>query len=208
MPLWLRFVIIAIIVLSVLSLLWFLIGSTAYLQRGMDIIGTTYLLFAGIPVLLIVVLFIKLLIKGWTTTSGIPTIGIYVGIVISLLLSVVLIQSVSSHGWSKEKMRSDSIKITTDGKYEYRIDLINLFQRNSTARLYLKDVDSREEMNIPVNIQTRNIITLSVGKVNHWILLEPTDKPSRYILTTTKELRIPEEKFEIDVVTRITRKLE
>lgn len=208
MPIWLKLLVIAIIILSVSSFLWFLLGATAYIQRAMDIIGTTYLLIAGIPVLLFAVLFTRLIIKGWTPTSGIHYIGVSVGLVISILLSVILIYSVNAHGWTKEEIQSDSLKTTIDGKYEYRIELINLFQRNSNARLYLRDVGSGEEKYIPVNIQTRKIIVLGVKDVNHWIILEPTDKPSDYILSTTKELSKQEEKFEIDIATRTSRKLE
>jgi hypothetical protein len=199
MPIWLRLLIIGIIVLSASSFLWFVIGSTAYLQRGMDIIGTTYLLIAGIPVLLFGVLFAVLLIKGWTPTSGVHYIGIFVGLVTSILLSTILIHSVNSHGWTKDDIENDTLKATVNGKYKYRIELINLFQRNSNARLYLRDVGSGEEKYIPVNIQTRRIVGLGVKDVNHWIILEPTDEPSRYFLSTTKELGIPEEKFEIDI---------
>jgi len=174
----------------------------------MDIIGTTYLMGAGIPVLFFAVMFTVLLIKGWTPASGTYYAGICVGLALTILLSAVLIHSVSSHGWTKEKIESDSLKTTADGKYEYRIDLVNLFQRNSYARLYLKNVSLEEEIYIPTEIQTRKLITLAVGKTNHWVILEPTDEPSRYILSTTNELRIPEEKFEIDIATKTSKRLE
>ncbi|WP_028592987.1 hypothetical protein [Paenibacillus assamensis] len=208
MPLWLRLSIKVIIVFSASSFLWFLIGSTAYLQRGMDIIGSVYLLFVGIPVLLFAILLTRLLIKRWTPTSGVDYIGICVRLVISILLSAVLIYSVNSHGWTKEVIRSDSLKNTVDGKYEYRIEFINLFQRNSNSRLYLRDVGSGEEKYIPVSIQTREIVVLGVRDVNHWIVLEPTDKPTRYFLSTTKELGIPEEKFEIFTIEGISKRIE
>jgi len=100
-----------------------------------------------------------------------------------------------------EKIESDSVKVTVDKKYEYRIDLINLFQRNSHARLYLKDLGSGKETYIPVDIQTSKIVGLVVGKVNHWVMLEPTDNSfQQYILYTTRELGIPEEKFKIDTI--------
>lgn len=208
MPIWLRLLALVIILLSASSFLWFLLGSTAYFQRGMDIIGATYLLFAGIPVLLLAVLYTILLIKGWVPTLGVHYVGIFVGLVLSILLSVILIHSVNSHGWTKIRIQSDTIKTTVDGKYEYRIDLINLFQRNSNARLYLRDVDTGEEKYIPVNIQTRQIGVLRVSKVNHWVLLEPTDDFSRYILSTSKDLRIPKEKFEIDIRAGTSSRLE
>lgn len=200
MPIWLRLLLIAAIIFSASSFVWFLLGSTAYFQRGMDIIGTTYLWGAGIPVLLFAILFTILLIKGWTPTSGVDYFGICVLLLLATLISGALIQSVNTHGWADEKIRSDTLKISADGKYEYRVDLINLFQRNSHARLYLKEVSTGKEIYIPTEIQTRKINTLAVGRVNHWIKLEPMDNPSHYILYTTEELRIPEEKFEIDII--------
>ncbi len=67
---WFRLLMIATILFSVSSFMWFLLGSTAYFQRGMDIIGTTFLWGAGIPGLLFSILFIILLIKRWAPTSG------------------------------------------------------------------------------------------------------------------------------------------
>ncbi|WP_438448067.1 hypothetical protein [Gorillibacterium sp. sgz5001074] len=198
MPLWLRILLIIVIVFSVTSFVWFLLGSTSYFQRGMDIIGTTLFWGGGIPVLLIGLIFTILLIKGWTPTTGGQYVPVIIGILLSVLLSSALIQSVSTHGWAHEKVESDSIKITIDNMFEYRIDLINLFQKNSRARLYLKEISSGEEKLIPVGIQTSKIAVLGVNKINHWVKLEPTDEPYRYVLSTTDELRIPEEKFEID----------
>lgn len=195
----LRLLMIVVILFSTSSLVWFLLGSTAFFQRGMDIIGTTYFWGAAVPVLLFDGLFTLLLIKGWNPKSGEQYVAISIGLIISILLSAALIQSVNAHGWANEKIKSDSIKITADNKYQYRIDFINLFQRNSHARLYLKDVGSGEEIYIPVDIQTSKIVGLRVSKVNHWVMLEPTDTSSQYILYTTKELGIPQEKFKIDI---------
>jgi hypothetical protein len=208
MQVWLRLLLIAVIIFSASSFVWFLLGSTAYFQRGMDLIGTSVLWVVAFPVLLFVGLFTILLIKGWTPTSRVENVGIFIGLLLSILLSAALIQSVSIHGWANEKITSDSIKITADEKYEYRIELINLFQKNSHARLYLKDVGSGEEKHIPIDIQTRKIVGLGVSKVNHWVMFEPTDNSSNYILYTTRKLGIPEEKFEIDIIAGTSSRLD
>jgi hypothetical protein len=201
MQIWLRFLLVAVLLFSAGSFVWFLLGSTAYFQRGMDVIGTTVLWGAAVPVLLFVGIFTLLLIKGWIPTSGGQYVAVFIGLILSVLLSVALIQSVNTYGWAKEKVESDSVKVTADNKYEYRIDLINLFQKNSHARLYLKDVGSGSVIYIPVDIQTNKIVGLRVSKVNHWVGLEPTDIASQYILYTTKDLgRLPEEKFKIDIL--------
>ncbi len=132
----------------------------------------------------------------------------YVGLLLLLLFSVFLFKGVHIQGWLTEKITSDSLKVTSDKKYEYRIDLINVFQKNSRGRLYVKNVASGEEMSIPIDIHTSRIVGLGIKKVNNWVMIEPTDESSRYILYTTKELGIPEEKFEIDVGTSTSRRLE
>jgi hypothetical protein len=208
MQIWLKFSLTAAIVFSTSSFVWFLLGSTAFFQRFWDIIGTTILVGAGIPVVVITTLFTILLIKGWTPNSGLAYTGLLTGLVLLMLLSASLIQSVNTYGWMKERVFSDTLKITVDKKYEYRIELINLFQRNSHARLYLKDVNSGEEKYIPIDIQTRKIVGLGVKKVNHWVMLEPKDNSSHYIMYTTKELGIPEEKFEIDILARTSSRLD
>lgn len=173
----------------------------------MDIIGSFVLWFVAIPVLLCAGLYVVLLLKGWTPENRAGYVGISVVLLLSVFLSVVLIQSVYNNGWAKEKIVSDTLKLTTDGKYEYRIDLINLFQKDSHARLYLKEMSSGEELYIPIDIQTSNIEGLGVKKFNHWILLEPTDDSSLYILSTTDELGIPIEKFSIDIHTKTSRRM-
>lgn len=198
MSIGLRILSITLSIAGILSFAWFLLGSTAYFQRGMDIVGTTYLWGGGVPLLLLCILFMVLVIKKWTPMDTSDYVGFYATATISVLLSAALAQSVATQG-SVEKFRSDTLKITTDGAYEYQIDLINLFQRNSRAQLYLKHVSTGEEQRIPLSIQTQEMITLSMGKVNHWARLEPTEDKMQYILHTTEELGIPEESFIINV---------
>ncbi|GAA0352391.1 hypothetical protein [Bacillus horti] len=86
--------------------------------------------------------------------------------------------------------------------------MINVFQRNSHAQLYLKNISTGEEKNIPTDIQTKKMVGLRVKDVNHWVILEPSDGLHQYTLSTTKELGIPIEKFEINVNTGAVKRLE
>jgi hypothetical protein len=199
LQIWFKILWIVVTIFSAVSLVWFLLGSTSNFNRDLDIVGTYLLIKAWIPALAITILSIVLLLKGWTPSSRVTYIGFFSGLILLLFLSVSLIQNVSAQGWLKEKVTSDSLKITVDEKYEYRINLINLFQRNSHAQLYLKDLGSGKETLIPVDIQTKKIVGLGVKKVNNWVMFEPTETASQYILYTTKELGIPEEKFKIDI---------
>ncbi|MFD2332524.1 hypothetical protein ACFSR7_24975 [Cohnella sp. GCM10020058] len=190
------------------SFIWFLLGETAGFQRSMDLVATVNLVYLGIPCLVISVLFLFLLLKSWTPISGLTRAGVLIGMILLLALSVLLLRNVHTEGWLSEKVTSDSIKVTADGKYEYRLELINLFQRNSKARLYVRRVSDGEITTIPVDVQTDRIVVLGVKKVNNWAILENTDTLDHYDLVTTEELQRSEEKFEIDIVAGTSKKLE
>ncbi|MCQ6557321.1 hypothetical protein NNL21_01280 [Paenibacillus mendelii] len=88
---------------------------------------------------------------------------------------------------------------TADGQYEYQVELINLFQRNSYARLYLKNVNTAEETRIPVDLAVNEIKGLSVGKVNYWVSIELNPVSDNYLMITTTDFPLPGEEYEIDV---------
>ncbi|WP_458121555.1 hypothetical protein [Paenibacillus sp. Z6-24] len=198
----LKITLLIIIITSLICFFWFITGATAYFQRGMDIIGTAYLWYVGLPLLLFSTLLVLILIKRWNPTSKLDYIGLSISLIITLLISIALVNSVKNYGWINKKIESDSVKITADQKYEYHIDLVNLFQKNSSAELYLKDLKTGEVTHIPVNIKTNEIIGLGVKKTNHWVKLEVTKNDNIYLLYTTKELGIPQEKFMVNVSTK------
>ncbi|MNJ61620.1 hypothetical protein D3C77_574180 [compost metagenome] len=89
------------------------------------------------------------------------------------------------------------MKLTDDGKYEYHLEIINLFQRNSYARLCVKDTSSGNETRIKTEIKTRKIRFLMINKDMVWATLDSTDVEGVYYLTTTSDLKIPEERYEV-----------
>jgi hypothetical protein len=91
--------------------------------------------------------------------------------------------------------------MTSDGKYEYRIELINLFQKNSKERLYLRQISTGEESFIPLQLNSKEIHGIGIPSDNDWswATLRPTENPSIYDLITTKNLPIENKKFEINV---------
>ncbi len=203
MHLWLKSLWLVATMFSAASLIRFIFRSTANFQRPLDLVNSVTLTFVGIPSLLLTATSVVLLLKKWNpAASGLAYIGFYSGVIVLLVLSMVLIKSVSSQGWLTEKVTSDSLKITSDEKYQYRIDLINLFQKNSYAKLYVKNVATNEEVSIPVDIETDKIVGLGIKETNNWVTMEPSEALNRYVLYTTKELGIPEEKFKIDIASR------
>ncbi|RXZ79065.1 hypothetical protein EBB07_24755 [Paenibacillaceae bacterium] len=211
MPTWVKPLWCFAFIVNVVSIVWFLIGSTANFQRSLDLIATATLLFFWIPSIFLSLLSIALFLKGWTPSNNVARALFYFGVLLLLCFSVFLFKGVNTQGWLTERITSDSLKITSDLKYEYRIDLINLFQKNSQARLYVRNVSTGVESSIPVDIYTNKIFSIGIergkGQLNNWVLMKPTDLPDRYYLSTTRELRIQEEQFKIDIGTGTSKRL-
>ncbi|GKU78189.1 hypothetical protein L3i20_v225860 [Paenibacillus sp. L3-i20] len=105
---------------------------------------------------------------------------------------------VDTGGWLEEEVTTDSLQITSDNTYEYQLELINLFQKNSHARLYLKSTSTDEEIRIPLNIPVKEIVVLFVEENYHLSMLEATSEADIYILHPTSKLPFPDEVYKID----------
>ncbi|GAB6929086.1 hypothetical protein JCM10914A_30690 [Paenibacillus sp. JCM 10914] len=208
MPFWCKLLWIGAAIFGVYSLIWFVMGATSNFQRQMDLPETVKLMFLGGPTLFLLVLSFWLFIVKWNISSKVSHFFFIVGLLVLITFSIILIKNTTTEGWLEERVKSDSIKITSDQLYEYRIDLVNAFQKNSYARLYVRDVSTNEEKNIALDIETRNIVVLFSGvDKTDWVYMEPTDISGNYILNTTEELGIPEERFKIDMELAISKKL-
>ncbi len=198
MKLYLRVIILLILIEGLVSSIWFLLGATHYFQRGLDLIATAY--FAGLAIPMLI--FIYLLAKKWTPRDKEQRRLLYTLAIINTLFAVVLVGSLYTEGWTNTYTQTDSLQMTDDQKYEYQIELVNLFQRNSYAQLHLRRIESNTQSSIRIDMNTNDIKALGVGKINHWIKLKSTASSGKYILRTTEDLGIPEESFMIDMSTQ------
>ncbi len=151
---------------------------------------------------MLITLSIILLFKGWIPSSPWRIVAVSIMILCMLSLSPTLFKYVDTNGWLEEEVTTDTLQITSDNTYEYQLELINLFQKNSYARLYLKSTSTDEEIRIPLDIPLKEIVVLFVEKNNHWIMLEATSEADIYILHTSSKFPFPDEKFEVDVKKR------
>ncbi|WP_262679040.1 hypothetical protein [Paenibacillus sp. J5C2022] len=190
----LRIVWMIVILLSSAAVAWFILGSTANFQLGMDLVSTVIFVYFGIPSILLITLSIVLLFKGWIPPSPWYIIAVSIVILCMLSLSPTLFKYVDTSGWLDENVTTDSLQITTDNMYEYQIELINLFQKNSYARLYLRSTSTDEEIRIPLDLPVKDIVVLFVEKNNNWIKLEKTSEEDIYIVLTTSQFSFPDEK--------------
>lgn len=138
MRLWLKVMWVITILVNLSGVIWFVLGSTANFQRGIDLISTVILVYLGIPSILLIVVSSFLLLKKWSPSRWWEVIGVFMIMTAMLVLTPHLYKNVETSGWLTEKLETDSIQQTSDQRYMYCLELINLFQQNGSARLYLK----------------------------------------------------------------------
>lgn len=208
MPTWFKTLWILAVVANSTVLLWFIVANTAFFQRTFDLTEVLTFIIYGIPSFLLIVISIILLRK-----RSHPSFFIYafacLSISLFIYLSPPLFFTVDTRGWLSENISRDSLKTTFDGKYEYQVELVNMYQRNDAVRLYIKSVLTGEEKKIPINFNTNEIKGYGSGRGDWgWVTMEPTDKPDQYEVRTTDNLRMPTKRFLIDIKTCTSERLE
>lgn len=196
---WLKIIWIITVFVNLSGLIWFVLGSTANFQRDLDLISTVLLVYLGIPTIILCGLSFYLLYKKWSPTKWWEAIGVSLLIIAMLFMTPQFYKNVDTSGWLTDKVQTDSIQQTSDHRFEYCIELINLFQKNSTSRLYLKNINTLEEVRIPLELPTKEVVAITWSSVNYFIKLEPTADSNIYLLTTTEDLPLATEKYEINV---------
>jgi len=172
---------IAIAIVSV-ALLWFLLGSTANFQRFLDLKSSMILTFVWAPALLFTAVLIFVLFKKWPTLKEDVQVGLTVAIIILYVpMAIPLFTQVNTRGWLTESITRDYLQTTSDGKYEYRIELINRFQANNRTRLYIRNTTTGEETTLSLDISAG--VFGSLGGQSS--MYPPPEVPPAYIVMST-----------------------
>lgn len=191
-----------VILINLSAIIWFILGTTANFNRGIDLIPAVILGYIGGPSILLILLSLLFLLTGWLPSSAKGIVSFALVIISLLVFSLILYKNVDRSGWLEEHVRTDSLQVTSDHLYEYHIELINLSRRDSHARLYLKKTSTEEEIRIPLDMSLKDVAVLFIEETNYWIVLDPTSEEDTYILETTKTFPIKGLKYKIDVKKR------
>jgi len=171
------------VIVNIIILLGFLLSITAGfngLNIGLENLQGVLTFLAILPITALSVVW---LIKGLKLSNFRHYIIYFLIIVVMLATAPRLISHFTPYGWIREIVRSDTLRYAEDGEHMYRIELINMFQRNSSARIYIRHNEEEEGRNIPLDIPTREIQTLSTRTTFFsWGRLVPTGTGGQYIL--------------------------
>jgi len=210
---------IAMIILSLVALLWFaylvLFRITA-IGPGTQLI----LMFVWIPTLIFVVISIVLLTKGKAPASINSQICFVLFIVIfSLVFPVTLLREPGFERQQREIAErnrqsiggvfSEERRTTSDGKYEYRLSISGIYTENPSASLVITNTATNGTRVIPIDFSMEvreplDELSPDVALVK----LSPTDEEFIYVLTTTLYFKEEIEIFEINVRSGSSRRLE
>ncbi|WP_440110719.1 hypothetical protein [Paenibacillus sp. QZ-Y1] len=199
---WIKYIWITTIFINVAIFIWFLVGATSNFQRSLDLVGMPIMIFYGVPSLMINMISIVILMKKWNSRLNIMTMivgGVFIFILLFCTPAFVTALQNTVEG---DQVESDPVSYTTDQKYEYNIELINMSQRNNQVNLIVREVSGKAEKKaIPLDLDTEEIIALTTGPGSNWqwAVLEPTEKPELYKLTTTEKLGM-HKVYMIDIV--------
>jgi len=183
-------ILIAAIATSVFSMIWWYYGATNGFNRGLDLIAWVTMMYSIIP--LAVVTFFSLLYAIYTVkdykkckkTASMVVVVVFALIMIPYSIFINTHPSLRQ-GPVRDFVRSDTIRPTDDGLFEYRLDLINLFQGNARARLFVRDLTTGEEVYIPLMLPLWEVggILIPGGNANFlWARMRQGEQEGQYIL--------------------------
>ncbi|MDR2547732.1 MAG: hypothetical protein LBC96_09570 [Lachnospiraceae bacterium] len=201
------------IVVALGTLSYFLIASTAFFSRSTGTEWGYYFLVIGSSATILIIISIVCLTVGWMPQKFFSQIVLLVSIIFITFMTIYIAPlPIDPEGWLTDRVSTLGFMQTTDdGKYEYNLEIINAYQRNSHARLHVRDTATDEEVRIPLNMRNERItIYLAVTHDNSlvWAYLTLSENSSKtYILTTTKYLNNNIEVFEIDMETKTSHRL-
>ena len=182
-------------------------GTTANFQRiSLDLVSIVFMVLHWFPTLVLMIIVMIMSIK-FRDTVPYTVVSIFLTCIL-LFSSVQLLQSqtIITRGWGTERVISSQLQTTSDMRFEYRLDLINVFQRNSSARLFLRDIETGEVKNIALPMDTSRIAVISDMSIpSRWITMEPADTSYLYIVTTENELerQLNAETYKVDIIAGI-----
>jgi len=189
------------IAVSIPALIFWILGTTAGFQRtGLDLLSTVVLVIHWIPTLVLTI-YVVLSLKNGISDKVKWNIGV---VIVLAFLSIQLFSSptINIYGWLEERVTSGNIHTTQDDRFEYRLDLINVFQRNSSARLFLRDLETGEEQSIALPMNTRRVTGFFQGPQITWITMESTELPYLYVVRVVDglgHLVLDNEAYKVDI---------
>ncbi len=139
---WIKWIWGTTILVNLAVFIWFLVGATSNFQRSLDLVGMPIILLCGIPSLMINMISIVVLIRKWNSPLSISTLIYGIIFIFILIFCTPAFINALEYTAKQEQVESDPFRRTSDQKYKYNLEIINMSQRNNQVNLIVKEVSN------------------------------------------------------------------
>lgn len=181
-----------------ISIVWFLFGTTANFKRGIDLVTTIKFAVIWVPAILLFLVPL-IIIKSRKRTAF--QFLIWPLIIAHFFLAIQLFKSVELEGWLINGISSEPVKTTSDGLLDYRLELINLYQKNSHVRLFIHDNRTGQDIYIPIDAEASEVQRewVGEGEMWSWSSLSGMTDNNHWELSVWRIAPMPQLEFLIDI---------
>jgi len=210
MQLAIRLIWIALTAFNTFAIVYFVIGVTAGFHRSIFTQGPSGVLTAFIILPLVVLLTTFSIVKQvqcWHTGQFISWEAI-ICILIAVLLASMMPGAVNPRGWLYDFVSSSKLETSQDRRYEFQFEIVNGNQRNSSDRIFLRDISTGEEIYIALDVE-RDYFDGDL-LFNGSTMMESSNDSGKYIARVIPSKHATWEQevaFEIDISNRTSRRL-
>ena len=190
---WIKWIWGTTVLVNLAVFIGFLVGATSNFQKSLDLVGMPIMLLCGIPSLMINMISVVILIRKWNSSLSVSTMIYGCVFILILMFCTPAFINALEHSVKPERVESDPVSRTSDQKYEFNLEIINMSQRNNQVNLIVKEVsDQAVKRTIPLELDAKEIVAITTGPGSdwQWTVLEPTETPEIYKLTITEKLGI------------------
>lgn len=142
---WIKWIWSVMVLVNLAVFIWFLVETTSNFQRSLDLVGMPIMLLCGIPSLMIHMISIVVLIRKWNSQLSISNMIYGVVFIFILMFCTPAFINALEHTVKPERVESDPVSRTSDEKYEYNLEIINMSQRNNQVNLIVKEVSNQAD---------------------------------------------------------------
>jgi len=101
-------------------------------------------------------------------------------------------------GWLEPYVQSDTLKITKDGRYIYQVEVVNLTQRNRSARLFVEKREGGWEQRVPLEMSAQEMRDMVYSGAD-WGRLVSGEGDYTFVLSPTGEVSQADWQFDVDL---------
>ena len=174
-------------------------------------------ILAWIPALLILIILIVLLFlrKVPTNASSQAALALFL-IVFTFIFSGALLYSpiatermVQEVAEKNRQFVEENYRTTVDEKYQYKLFLVGTLTDNPRAHISIRDIADENLIAVDIDLKMKEIRSDDELPMSSLLIdLSPTDVEYIYILTTTPYLKGEIEVFEVDLLSKTSRRIE